>query len=165
MRPGTRHITLCIMHCALCIILTACQQIATPPAIFHQYQSVSIDGWKIADSARFDISEIDHDTTAKVVVGIRTTNEYRYKDLKLAVEVLEVDSGLERTVWSHRLTANLYTDGDRATGRGFPFNDNELQFPTPLTIKAHRQYIIRVTHNMGAQPLEGVTDIGIKLIK
>lgn len=165
MRSSTRYIALCIIHCALCIILTACKQIDLGPTLYHQYQSVNIEGWKIADSARFDIGKMNQSTTVHIALGIRSTNGYKYKDAKIAIEVMEVGEKNEKKVWRQQLQVNLYAEGDRATGIGFPYNENEIDLPTPLTLKADRQYIIRVTHAMGATPLEGISDIGIKLVK
>ncbi len=127
--------------------------------ILFQYDSVSHEAWRTSDTVAFQVPPQSADAQATLFTCVRTTERYPYRNLDLRVEVLCHDS----CVASGAVVMDIFDDNDMPLGNGFPYVENERQAMTfPLT--ADSAFTVRIVHTMAGEVLEGVSDVGVKVI-
>lgn len=138
----------------LSLSVTSCQE--SPGYV--SYANVESGGWSFDQAAEF---ALDPDTVAHasdVTVGVRLTREYAYKELYLLVTASE--SG--RAVWCDTVMVQVYDDGGTMLGSGFPVAEYKAG-TRKLLRKPGKRYTLSLTHLMAANPLAGVSQVGVWL--
>lgn len=131
---------------------------------FSDYAHVDRTGWYSEDTVVMVVQQ--GDTTLRnvakrtfdVQVGIRYTDEYEYNDISLLVEVV---SG-QRVVARDTVLFQLFDEQGRALGRGLERYD-KMQPSLRVALKADKPYVVRMTHLMRLNPVQGITDISCSL--
>lgn len=136
-------------------LVSSCQE--SPK--FVGYSDVNIEGWNYAAPV---ILEIPEDSVSQIVgtvrLGVRTTDMYNYKNLYLQVTVKDGD----RNVWCDTVAVSLYDERGMDKGKGFPFKEYNVDSKA-LVVPAKCKYSIYITHLMAANPVKGVSQVGVKV--
>lgn len=125
----------------------------------HSYKAVNAGGWDATDTVSFELPTLSADTILTATVEVRTTEEYPYNNL--AVQAIVLCNG--REVARTDLSGDIYDSQGKATGSGFPFATNALTPTFPVHLMSDSTYILCITHQMRANPIVGISDIGVKL--
>ena len=131
---------------------------------FSAYGQVDRDAWYSEDTVVMPVQQMDEllcgksNLDVEVLLGIRYTADYRYRNLSLLWEL--TDEG--RVVARDTVHFSLYNNVGKSQGRGFVFYDT-VQPSRRVSLKAGRNYEMRVTHLMRLNPIEGVTDVQLMM--
>ncbi len=159
--PTYRHKWLLALFCLATYILTGCESNTK----YYQYRPVTKDGWLKKDTLFFllpaDLQAGDYEAE----IGIRNENAYRYRDIWLTVSQNIEDTLLYKTDTLHFYLADKsgkWCDGNN-TGNlhQYVFNSGKTY---NIAHGAEKCYF-KVTHIMSDNPLKGITDLGIRLVK
>ena len=149
-----------IMGLSCAGILCSCQD--SPR--FSCYGQVDREAWYSEDTVVMSVQEMDEllcGTSAQdveVVLGVRYTAEYRYRKLSLLWELTDENQVVARDT----VHFSLYNNEGKSQGRGFVYFD-KVQPSKRVTLKAGRNYELRVTHLMQLNPIEGITDVQVMM--
>ena len=174
----------------LAISCEKCQRLlAAEGILLTNYQSVNVEGWMHDDTLFFDLPVQQETVEVQVQLMTRTTLAYPYRNLQLRFTLQEigakrVTTTIERTtdrsgkflsadtlvhlsqsiktLKNQRVGIELYAKNNEPTGHLHPYLQNE-QSLDKIQLLAGRNYRICITHAMWRDPLEGVSDIGIKV--
>ena len=149
--------------CGLSLVLAALLAVAgcTGDTIFSQYRPVNDAGWLRADTLVFPVPPIAATGNYDCLVGLRTTGRYPYADLTVVVVCQNVTSGSQRT---DTVCASLIDDRGRTKGTGVALVDHHALLTT-YSLTAGDSLRLIMWHNMKLEPLPGIADIGLTLIR
>lgn len=145
-----------IIWLACTLSFTACQD----SLLFHQYSSVEREGWRSDSPATFLVKDSTDGIDLQVCIELRHTKEYKFKNITL-VATAETE---EHTVWADTVSMELFKDNGKKTGTGMPYISNQIR-AKDISLEKNQIYTFKIKHIMRCDPLEGVTDIGIKISK
>lgn len=138
-------------------LLTACH---TPPA-YHNYRSVSVEGWESKDTLAFSIDSLPTEGTYVLSLGVRTAVNYPFQSLWVVV----------KQSWSTPLRQRIDTvactthdNHGNALGTGVARNQQLFAVDT-LQLPIGARGTIGIRHIMRRDLLPGVSDVGIELQK
>lgn len=133
----------------LIVICISCQK----NTLYHSYQPVNSTGWHRSDTLFYQLpSPISKDNNLQYEIGIRHEATYKYQDLWLTVN--------QDTLHLYLSDAIGYWKGD---GIG-----NIRQYTHTFQLAGEMEDSIRefkITHIMEENPLPGICDIGIRIMK
>lgn len=152
-----RHLYIFIIMWLLStVFFVSCQE-----ALFYShYEHVSSTGWNNCDTFVFDIPQTEKDETLSLQLCARTTDGYEYNSIAFSTEIL-ADS---IPVACDTIYINIYDERGNAKGVGFPYAEIASE-PKAITLKAGKNYQIRITHAMRLNPLQNITETGVTLQK
>lgn len=128
-------------------------------ACFHSFRS--IDGGWHRDSAVVYMYDGHHRGSCAMSVETRTTAAYRFKNVVVRAEYLNVCDSL---LGSDTISIPVFSDKGRRLGAtaGMLYQHSSrmghVDFPKGDSV------VIRISHIMSDEILHGVTDVGIKLV-
>ncbi len=151
----------------LCLTLMSCDS----KRFFDAYKSVP-NQWDKADVVSFQITPNDSIALYNLFVNIRNTNDYKYNNLFLIVQMDYPNGKTIKDTLEYQMAA---TDG-KLLGSGFTdIKENKLWYKgykTPFVFKEQGTYKIKIQHAMretgkvnGIAYLQGITDIGFRVEK
>ncbi|MFK7781196.1 gliding motility lipoprotein GldH [Psychroserpens sp.] len=137
--------------------------------VFDQYKSVP-NQWHKDSVISFGITAPDTINNYNLFVNLRNTNDYKYSNLFLVVELDYPNGKTIKDTLEYRMTA---PDGS-FLGSGFTdVKENKLWykgFNEPYVFSEVGEYKVKVQHAMrkngqvnGVMNLEGITDIGFRI--
>ena len=131
--------------------------------VYHQFQEIDGDGWGTADTLQFLYEGSGRVTAAaEMAVQVRYGAEYKYKDLCLRVETLNVDSVLLSV---DTLCCSIYDDrGCRLGSTAGSIYQNESQ-EVLLNASCADTLLFKVSHIMADESLQYVYDVGVKITR
>lgn len=140
------------------LLAFSCQQ----QAFYEENKSIPNRNWAYEHIPSFAVHIPDRDARYDVFVHLRHTSGYQYANLFLLVH--EKGPRLKDTAFRHEMKlAEL--DG-RWTGKGAGnLFENEILVKKNFAFPDTGIYHFGVEQNMRENPLKGVSDVGIKLIK
>lgn len=139
---------------ACTLSFTACQD----SPFFHQYSSVSREGWDSDMPVVFEIKDSLIRKDMPVQIELRHTKDYRFKDITL-VATAETEG---KCVWEDTVNMELFDEKGKTTGTGLPYISNGMQAKS-ISLEKGKIYTFRIKHVMRCNPLDGITDIGLRI--
>lgn len=140
----------------MALLVSSCDAV-----VYHKFETVG-DGWRRNDTLMYRIATSPHLSGAcDAEVELRCTSEYPYKDLWLYVE-LSTDSSV---IECDTLQCFIYDDNGVINGStaGLLY---QMSFSIPVSpVVSEDTLNMRVVHVMADEPLYGVKDVGIKLLR
>jgi len=126
--------------------------------------SVTLPGkmWNLSNIAEFSFPVSDTVTRADVLFSIRTGADYPYRNIYLFVSAYSPDG---KTI-TDTLQYKLADEKGNWYGKG-PGDVHELNLPykTNIYFPLKGTYIFKIQHGMRIGDLQGVYDIGIRIVK
>ena len=149
------------------VILMSCDS----NQVFDEYKTVP-DVWNKNESMQFNIVPPDTINAYNLFVNIRNTNDYKYNNLFLIVEMNYPNGKVQKDTLEYKM-AN--PDGS-FIGTGFTdIKENKLWYKgyeSGFKFLEDGEYQVKIQHAMrengnvnGIENLEGVTDIGFRIEK
>lgn len=148
--------------CTLIVGAVATIGSCTTDAIYKSHQSVPIDGWDAADPRIFNIDTLRESGNYSLLLHVRTTTMESYDFRTLYLEV--------RSQWSDQSlrcdTVACHLSDERGEIKGDGVARYQYTFPvTKLSLSTNQTGRITVRHIMRREILEGISDIGVEIIK
>lgn len=156
-----RHNWLLLLYCSIAFTLAGCEN----ETKYYRYCPTSKEGWLRQDTLRFPFPEDLPNGIYEIEIGLRNENEYRYRDIWLSVSQNIQDSLQYKTDTFHIYLADetgKWHDGDNIGNlHQHVFNSGKIYNIT----QSHRKCSFKIAHIMSDNPLKGIRDLGIRLIK
>lgn len=150
-----RHLRATLSAAAL--LLAAC----SPTTVYHRFRDVATEGWEHGDTVLFIIDSISSSDTYRFELDVRTTPQFPFQKLWLVVDRHFSAPELHRR---DTVECVLATPEGNITGRGVSLYAYTFSLP-PLPLTQGQHGHIAVSHIMRRDLLEGVSDIGIKILR
>lgn len=142
-----------LLSCLLCL---SCEGV-----IFHDFCPVGSEGWNRNDTLEFVFEKsIAEDTQAMLSLETRTKAIYPYKDIVVALEVVDTAGAVFR---KDTLSCAVYDDTGRRTGSTAGIIYQQSCEPVEVSLPYYKS-VLRITHLMPDTVLCGVTDVGIRIV-
>ncbi|AXT21196.1 gliding motility lipoprotein GldH [Flavobacteriaceae bacterium AU392] len=134
--------------------------------VFDQYKSVS-NAWHKDSIIEFKVTPPDSIKRYNLFVNIRNTNDYKYNNLFLIVEM----SFPNGKIIKDTLEYTMAKPNGELLGSGFTdIKENKLWYKENVLFSEGGEYKINIQHAMrengsveGMDNLEGITDIGFRI--
>lgn len=137
--------------------------------VFDEYQSVPNE-WAKNNVVAFKVSPPDSINPYNLFVNLRNTNDYKYSNLFLIVELNYPNGKTIKDTLEYTMTN---PDGS-FLGTGFTdVKENKLWYKgydTPFVFDETGEYVVNIQHAMrqngmvnGIDKLEGITDVGFRV--
>jgi len=147
----------------LSAILSSCDS----NTIWSESKSISGGFWSKDVVLKFDMPQVDSLASYNVFLTVRNTNDYKYNNLYVIVE-MEYPFGKKVTDTIEYRMAN--PDGTWLGSGTGSVKENKLWFKEGFQFKEAGNYNISITHAMrnngeadGVSNLEGITDVGFSI--
>ncbi|MBP5219634.1 MAG: gliding motility lipoprotein GldH [Bacteroidaceae bacterium] len=154
----TRLLSSSLLAACLIILFSACSDDKT---LLHSFHSIENSKWEKDDTAKFTLPAVWTDRKVEVQVEVRTNSRYPYQTLWLKAEHNFADS--TKYVKQSVKCTILNETGD-IQGNGI----STVQYAYPIgtfNIKKGQESTIKITHNMRSELLNGIHDIGVKIVE
>lgn len=149
----------------ICLVISSCDS----NRVFDEYESVP-NQWHKDSIISFDVTPPDSINSYNLFINLRNTNEYKYSNLFL---IVEMDYPNGKTV-KDTLEYKMADPSGKLLGTGFTdIKENKLWYKgydKPFIFDETGEYIINIQHAMrqngqvdGINNLEGITDIGFRI--
>lgn len=150
-----------------CVFFSSCDS----NRVFDEYKSVP-NQWHKDSIISFNVIPPDSTNNYNLFVNLRNTNEYKYNNLFLIVEI-DYPNG---KILKDTLEYKMADPNGKLLGTGFTdVKENKLWykgFDKPFIFNESGEYKIKIQHAMrqngqvnGIENLEGITDIGFRIEK
>jgi gliding motility-associated lipoprotein GldH len=139
--------------------------------VFDEYKSVP-NQWHKDSIISFNVIPPDSTSNYNLFVNLRNTNEYKYNNLFLIVEIDYPNGKIQKDTLEYKMA----DPNGKLLGTGFTdVKENKLWykgFVKPFIFNESGGYKIKIQHAMrqngqvnGIENLEGITDIGFRIEK
>ncbi len=136
--------------------------------VFDVYESVP-NKWHKDSVIRFKVNPPDSINPYNLFVNLRNTNDYKYNNLYLIVEMVFPHGRTIKDTLEYRMAE----PSGKLLGKGFTdVKENKLWYKEQVVFKETGEYTVNIQHAMrengkvnGIVALEGVTDIGFRIEK
>ncbi len=147
---------------SLMVLLVSCDS----NSVFDEYQSVE-SAWDKDKGIEFRITPPDTVNPYNLFINLRNTNDYRYNNLFLLVEMHHPNGKVKKDTLEYRMTA---PDG-RFLGSGFSdLKENKLWYKKSEVFREVGEYRVIIFQAMrevgevnGVESLEGIIDVGFRV--
>ena len=134
--------------------------------VFDEYQSVS-SNWDKDELIEFNVSPPDTTNAYDLFINLRNTNDYKYSNIFLIVELNHPNGKVVKDTLEYRMT----TAEGEFLGSGFSdVKENKLWYKEGYIFKESGEYLIRIGQAMrenrsvnGIEKLEGIIDVGFRI--
>ncbi len=152
---GVRIKTLCLA--VFCLALVAC----TRSVVMHSYRNIPAEGWEQSDVLSFAVDTVRESGTLQMDIGVRTTNDYPYQKLWIAVdtELQNPDTAFTDTLACTFVDENGLRNGKGTDTYQYDFHLGEIELQKGQT----GRFVVR--HIMRREIIPGVCNIGVRLYK
>lgn len=139
-------------------LLMSCDQ----GRIIDEYVPVENGSWSLSDTCLLDFSIDDTTSFYRLFFNLRHNDEYKYSNLYVFLTITDPDGLRDRK----RLNFLLADKKGKWMGRGLGGRyDNQIILVDGLKFLKDGDYGVTIEQNMRDNPLEGITDVGIRLEK
>ncbi|MBT8273546.1 MAG: gliding motility lipoprotein GldH [Bacteroidia bacterium] len=150
----------------LCCFLMICIMSCDANRIIDEYVTVP-NSWHKDDIIEFQVSLPDTTNAYDVFVNIRNSNDFKYNNLFLIVELNHPNGKVKKDTLEYRMT----TAEGEFLGSGFTdVKENKLWYKQGLVFDETGVYTFKIQHAMrengvvdGIDNLEGIIDIGLRI--
>ena len=134
--------------------------------VYDEYKTVP-DVWNKNESITFNIKPPDTINAYNLFVNIRNTNDYKYSNLFLIVQMDYPNGKVQKDTLEYRMAS---PEG-KLLGKGFTdIKENKLGYKKGEVFNEKGEYKVIIQHAMrangsvnGIENLEGITDIGFRI--
>lgn len=134
--------------------------------VYDQYKSVP-DGWNKDSIISFKIKPPDSIKPYNLFVNLRNTNNYKYSNIFLIVEMVFPHGKTIKDTLEYRMA----DPSGKLLGTGLmDIKENKLWYKEKVVFKEAGEYTVNIQHAMrengkvnGVVSLEGITDIGFRI--
>ena len=126
----------------------------------HSYKPLPAEGWERNDTVCFDLPQAAQDFNGTLTIGLRTIAHVGMQDIVLAVEQCNESAEVCRC----DTIRYPLTDAD---GEALTPGVNNHQYETqhlPFSMKKGQGGSVRIHHLMTPETVQGITELGIKII-
>ena len=135
-------------------------------AVFDEYKNVTT-AWNEKDVVEFKVNLKDTIKPYNLFVNIRNTNDYKYNNLFLLVEMDFPNGRILKDTLEYRMA---YKTGE-LMGEGISsIKTNKLWYKEAVRFNEEGDYIVKIQHAMrkngavnGITNLQGITDVGFRI--
>lgn len=136
--------------------------------VFDEYKSVP-NKWHKDSIINFNITPPDTISNYNLFVNLRNTNEYKFSNLFLIVEMNFPNGKVIKDTLEYRMAK----PNGEFLGEGFSdIKENKLWYKEGVVFNESGEYKVNIQHAMrmngevqGVENLEGITDIGFRIEK
>ena len=155
----------------ICFLLCVCLFSCDSKSVFDDYKTVP-DVWGKNEVISFNVKAPDTINAYHLFVNLRNTNEYKYSNLFLIVEMDYPNGKINKDTLEYKMAK----PNGELLGTGLAsVKENKLWYKgyqQPFVFNESGEYTIKIQHAMrengevdGVENLEGVTDIGFRIEK
>jgi gliding motility-associated lipoprotein GldH len=146
-----------ILICLL--LLIACDK----QLIFQDSEAIPSSGWYTDDIVDFSVSINDTTQIHEMYLMVRNTTDYPYRNLFIFLDIEFPDN---KTLIRDTIECVLASSDGKWTGKGFgKIRSNEFLFRDDVWFPYQGTYTFRMQHGMREEPLKGMSDIGIRILR
>lgn len=127
--------------------------------VYSQYVHAAIGGWEKNDALVFEVDTLKVGGTHSMVLGMRISDAYPFRNLHMVVEQTIYPS---HQVITDTVTCNVVDRRGTMLGHGVSL----YQYDLPIRKRTYNNgdsLHIKVRHNMKREILPGIADVGITL--
>jgi gliding motility-associated lipoprotein GldH len=139
------------------LFLSACSQ----PEIFSEFHSFPEAEWARSEKANFDVNIEDSSLKYDVFLEIRNNNDYPFSNLWLFVNITAPD-GKQRMDTINVELADIY---GKWYGKGISLYSYSFPYDSDMHYPGSGVYTYSVRQGMREEILEGISDIGLTVLK
>lgn len=139
------------------LLLASCDK----DTILHSYQPLTDNCWDRRDTITFDLPEQTQDDNCSMLIGLRLTNHFPYRQLIMLVEQDLCHPAVHKSDTIFYNLANEAGDFTEGGGNYFQIETQGLH----MNLKKGQTGRISIRHLMNRESLPGVTDVGIHIIR
>lgn len=154
-----------LLAALLAIVVCGC----SPDRVYDEYHPTPMKGWEKTEPVIFHVPPVSEAGDYRMEIGLRTTMEFPFTTLILAVaqEVFPSVSPSPSVSVIPRsrstfLTCRLIEDNGRSKGNGLSIQQHSFPADT-LRLQAGDSLVVSVRHDMKREILPGVCDVGMTL--
>lgn len=137
-------------------------------SVYDEYKSVP-KVWNKSEIVDFNIKAPDSTSAFNLFVNLRNTNDYKYSNLFLIVEMNFPHGKILRDTLEYKMTK----PNGAFLGTGFgSVKENKFWYKEGVVFNESGEYVVNIQHAMrangevnGIENLEGITDIGFRIEK
>lgn len=142
----------------LCLSLAGCHG----NTVYHSYRPVPTTGWQQGDTLVYTLPATVPAGTYEAEIGIRHQEAYPYRDVWIGISQNMQDT-LAYTTDTLRIFLADEAGNWNSVGTGGLYQLTETFRPKLVIAQEGESRSFRIVHIMKDKPLEGVSDIGIRL--
>jgi gliding motility-associated lipoprotein GldH len=147
-----------IIISALLLILAGC----APPALYDNNKNLPDDVWIAEQVIRFDVPLEDTTSICKFYLNLRHTTSYRYANLFLFINTTFPDGREARDT----VECILADPSGKWLGKGISnIRDNQILLRRGIRFPEQGTYVFEFEQAMREARLEGIMDIGMRIVK
>ena len=147
-----RVIAILLVFCAL----TSCFDMP----FYSESKTVDTHGWYSSDTLKFDLSIPDSTTRFNSHIDLSHTGSYPYSNIFLFIDITYPNS-------KHRVdTLECVLADNRGNWYGSGLGDmvnHRIEYLNDIAFPLSGKYEVAITHGMRSEPLEEITDLGLRL--
>lgn len=141
--------------------ITAALLFASCDSLFHQYRGVG-GCWSSSDTLEYIYTSAhDQNSSCMLDIELRCNSNYEYKELFLRVERL---SEMQKDTVVDTVMCEIYDDTGRLNGTTAGILRQTSFSVDTFDILSGDTVTIRVSHLMDDEQLQGVSDVGVRLL-
>jgi len=142
----------------IALILCSCD----PDRIYESNVKIPVEGWRHTELARFEVEIADTIAPCNIYINVRNTNNYKYMELWLFVDVYSPYGFMERDTVKIMLADHRGKWLGNGLGSKFDtryFFRRNVRFPTA------GKYVFEYEQATREELLKGIDDIGLRIEK
>ena len=149
---------------AKALMLVAFLLVSCDGTVYHRFVQVDSTGWAADDTLSFcyEGSALASASEMEVALQVRYGADYRYQNLYLRLETFGADSSLLSV---DTLCCRMFDDDGRRLGSTAGTLYQNGSDRRPLAALCTDSLLLKVTHAMGENPLQGILDVGVILVE
>ncbi len=147
---------------AMVMILLAGMYACGPKAMYDHTKSIPGGVWKEKELITFKVDVTDTVNIHKFYLNVRQSTGYRYSNLFLFIHTTFPDGNSARDT----VECTLADKSGKWLGKGITdYRDNQILLRRGLRFPKAGQYIFELEQAMREPELDGITDIGLRIVK
>lgn len=144
------------------LLLAAFLQSCGPEPMFDNTKKIPGSVWKEDDVVRFEVPVTDTSSLFRFFLNIRHSTDYRYANVFFFIHTTFPDGTLARDT----VECIVADKSGKWLGRGITnIRDNQVMLRSGLRFPQAGTYVFEFRQAMREEELEGIKDIGLRIIK
>ena len=162
--PLLNHRT--ILKVAVALLATATFAACFDHTTFFNYHAIAPEGWDKPDFQEYNVDPIETDGYYVEEIGLRTSSAYPFRRIHLVVrqDIISTTGTHPSRFRCDTVRVDIYDSWGKSKGRGVDLRQHVIPLKT-LSLKAGDSLSVRISHDMSAFTLQGVSDIGLKVTR
>lgn len=130
--------------------------------VFEASKTMPNRSWQIDNPATFVITVADTVKLNDIYINVRNTDKYKFSNLYVFLETTIPDGGKDLDT----LECNIADEHGKWTGDGLgDLFDNQILFASNVRFKQMGKYTFTFTQGMRINPLQGISDFGLRVVE